>query len=155
MCVNPPESGIYMAGGFSLAVKYEGRNRMNLEDSIDDFRRLINHYKQQFVSKLETEYPNKQDMDNMEKIVIRSCDKLHHRLNALIELALTGAPPPEKSQEFEYAFYTQGGLEYVWVTKNADDFLFYLCSDLRAAPYTTNTDIIDKSGITAHCKKSQ
>jgi hypothetical protein len=127
---------------------------MNKEDSIEDFRKLINHYKRQFVSKLETEYPNKQDMANMEKIVIRSCDKLHARLNALIELALSDAPPPEKSQEFEYAFYTRGGLEYVWTKKDADEFVFYLCSDLRAAPYTTNTDIIDRAGVGEHCKKS-
>jgi hypothetical protein len=143
-----------MVGGFSFFLKYENRNRMNLDDSVSDFRKLINHYKRQFVSKLETEHPNMQDMDNMEKIVIRSCDQLHRRLNALIELALSGAPPPQQSQQFEYAFYSRGGLEYVWATKDADDFIFYLCSDLRAAPYTTNTDIIDRAGVTEHCKKS-
>ena len=127
---------------------------MDKDESIEKFRKLINHYKKEFVSKLDTEHSNKQDMSNIEKIVIRSCDKLHNRLNALIELALSGAPVPEKSQAFEYSFYL-GGLDYVWKTKDADDFVYYLCADLRAAPYTTNTEIIDKAGVGSSCKKSQ
>ena len=120
--------------------------------AISKFRGLINLYKKKFTSTLETNTDNKQSMDNLNKIVVKSCDDLYNRLNALIELAMNGAPPPHSSQAFEYLFYSNG-LDYVWKTKDAHDFVYYMCLDLRAAPYTTNVDIIDKAGLEASCKK--
>jgi len=122
------------------------------EHAIKKFRGLINHYKKKFTSNLETASENKQSMDNLDKIVVRSCDALYNRLNALIQLAHNGAPTPDSSQAFEYGFYSSG-LDYVWKTKDAHDFIYYMCLDLRAAPYTTNVDIIDKADLEAACKR--
>lgn len=126
---------------------------MDKDAAIKKFRSLINHYKKQFASKLEGNTENKQSMDNLNNMVVRSCDALYNRLNALIDLAHRGEPPPEASQAFEYGFYS-AGLDYVWKTKDAADFVYYMCLDLRAAPYTTNVDIIDKAGLEEECKKS-